>query len=176
LGTVPDVRAAAARHPALMSTSISIALGGTRARRAPLGARVLLRLRAHGLDGRLAKGADPAASTLLSLRAHALVARAERDRIATDLERILALAERREPRRLGAVPVQGYQVSAAAGPMRRLIALLRGPEDVAPRGVAMARRLVVDGTTPVYARGPRGAVTRAVRDAIAHADPRFHRT
>jgi hypothetical protein len=158
-----------------MSTSISIALGGPGARQAPLGARVVARLRAHGLDGRLAKGADPAASTLLSLRADALVARAERDRIATDLERILTLAERGEPRRLGAVPVQRHQVTAAAGPIRRLVALLRGPEAVAPRGVAIARRLVVDGTTPVYARAPRGAVTRAVCDAIAHADPRFRR-
>ena len=167
-----------------MSTSIAITLPGPRPRRASPAARVLARLRAHGLDDRLAAGADPASSTLLSLRAGAFVARAARDHLASDLERILVLAERPELRRLGAVPVQRYQVIDAAGLLRRLdaagllrrlIGLLRGPQPVSPRGVAMARRLVVDGTTPVYARAPRGAVAKAVRDAIAHADPRFLR-
>jgi hypothetical protein len=95
--------------------------------------------------------------------------------LASDLERILALAERGGPRRLGAVPVQRHQVADAAGALRALIDLLRGPQAVAPRGVAIARGLVVDGTTPVYAPAPRGAVTRAALAAIAHADPRFLR-
>jgi hypothetical protein len=158
-----------------MSTSIAITLPGPRPRRASPAARVLARLRAHGLDGRLADGADPASSTLLSLRARALVARPARDDLAFDLERILVIAERPELRRLGAVPLQRHQVIGAAGLLRRLIALLRGSQPVSPRGVAIARRLVVDGTTPVYARAPRGAVAKAVRDAIAHADPRFLR-
>jgi hypothetical protein len=158
-----------------MSTSIAIALPGPRRRPSPA-ARVLARLRAHGLDGRLAAGADPAASTLLSVRAAALVARATRDDLASDLERILVLAKRPELRRLGAVPVQRHQVIDAAGVLRRLITLLRGPQPVSPRAVALARRLVVDGRTPVYARAPRGAVAKASRDAIANADPRFLRT
>jgi hypothetical protein len=158
-----------------MPTSIAIALPGPRRRRASPAARVLARLRAHGLDDRLAAGADPGSSTLLSLRAAALVARGARDDLASDLERILVVAGRPELRRLGAVPVQRHQVIDAAGLLGRLIALLRGPQPVSPRGVAIARRLVVDGTTPVYARAPRGAVARAVRDAIAHADPRFLR-
>jgi hypothetical protein len=158
-----------------MSTSIAIALPEPRPRRASPVARVLARLRAHGLDQRLAAGADPASSTLLALRAAALVARDARDDLASDLERILVLAERPELRRLGAVPIQRHQVLDAAGVLRRLIALLRGRQPVSPRGVAIARRLVVDGTTPVYARAPRGAVANAVRDAIAHVDPRFLR-
>ena len=120
-----------------MSASISIALGAPSPRRASPAARVLARLWAHGLDGRL--------------------------------------AERPELRRFGSAPVQRYQVIDAAGLMRRLIALLRGPQAVSPRGVAIARLLLVDGTTPLYARAPRGAVARAVRQALAHAAPRFLR-
>jgi hypothetical protein len=99
-----------------MSTSISIALGAPRPRRA---ARVLARLRAHGLDGRL--------------------------------------AERPELRRFGSAPVQRYQVIDAAGLMRRLIALLRGPQAVSPRGVAIARLLLSTARrrcTPARRAGP----------------------
>jgi hypothetical protein len=159
-----------------MSATTSIALGAAWDRPAPLSVRVLARLRAHGIDRRIARGDDPAASPLLALRAAALVRPAARARLADDLERVLQLAQARAPRRLGAVPVRAYEVAAAASPLRELIALLRGPAPVAPRGVAIARGLIHDGRTPVYARAPRGALARAVRAALAHANPRFHRT
>src|SRR6185312_1669721 len=108
-------------------------------------------------------------------RAAVIVGRPVRAELADDLERLLALAQSREPRRLGAVPVRRHEVMAAADPLRRLIAALRGPDQVAPRGVAIARSLIHDGTTPVYARAPRGAVARAVNEALVHADLRFRR-
>jgi hypothetical protein len=160
-----------------MSASTTIALGPGRLAtgRPPLPVRLLARVRAHGLDSRLADGVEPYASSLLARRAAVIVGGPVRAELADDLERILVLAQSREPRRLGAVPVRAHEVMAAADPLRRLIAALRGPGPLAPRGVAIARRLIHDGTTPMYARAPRGAVARAVNDALAHADPRFRR-
>jgi hypothetical protein len=134
--------------------SSTIALPCGRDARPPLVQRTLARLRAHGLDRRIARGADPASAPLLATRADALVRRATRDELADDLERVLHLARTREPWRLGAVPVRAYEVADAAGPLRDLRQVLRGPHAVAPRGVAIARGLVHDGTAPVYARAP----------------------
>jgi hypothetical protein len=69
----------------------------------------------------------------------------------------------------------GRTRSRAEEPLRELTGLLRGPRPVAPRGVAIARRLVHAGTTPLYARAPRGTVARVARAVLAHADPRFRR-
>jgi hypothetical protein len=135
----------------------------------------MARLRAHGLDRRLADGFAPDASPQLARRAAVIASQPVRARLADDLERVLGLAESGEPRRLGAVPVRKREVVTAAEPLRRLIAALRGPGPLAPRGIAIARRLIHDGTTPMYAKAPRGAVARAVNDALAHADPRFRR-
>jgi len=157
------------------STITAPGRGWAGADRPPLSVRLLARVRAHGLDRRLADGAAPYASLLLARRAAVIVGRPVRVELADDLERILMLARTGEPRRLGAVPVRRHEVLVAAEPMRRLIGALRGPGPLAPRGVAIARRLIHDGTTPMYALAPRGAVARAVNDALAHADPRFRR-
>jgi hypothetical protein len=159
-----------------MSSSASIAPDGRRitiprlpSARPSLPVRLLARLRTQRLDCDIAAGADLVRSRLLCARAEVLIARRTRLEIAEDLEGILRLAEGPFHRKMGGVPIRKAEVAAAGDELRELIDTLRGPSTITPRGIAIARRLVHDGRTPVYSRAPRGAVVAAVLDALACA-------
>jgi hypothetical protein len=172
-----------ARRPAKLpgvssSSSASIAPVGRRhllpplpSARPSLRVRLVARLRSQRLDREIAGGADVVRSRTLAARAETLISRETRLEVAAGLEGVLALADGAVPRRMGGAPVRTDEVRAAAEPLRELVDTLRARRPITPRGMAIARRLLHDGRTPVYARAPRGALALAALDALACVGP-----
>ena len=61
--------------------------------------------------------------------------------------------------------------SSTEGDIRRMVELLRLNAPVPARGVAMSRRLLTDGTGPVYRAGRTQDLRTAVQEANRHLDP-----
>jgi hypothetical protein len=112
--------------------------------------RALARIRPTSLDRRLAAGERAATHRLLAARAHLIVARNSRLRLADDWEHLLTRARQPNVPRSPRLPVQSTTVLAAEHHVRELIALIRQPAHVKPRGIALARLLLTDGTGPLY--------------------------
>ena len=130
-------------------------------------------------DGVLARlfGASLDAS-LAAARARDIVALRRRRSMAGSWEHVLRVARRaqRAPRAgsrppAGAMPVCADRVVAAEPAIRDLMSRLAAPLPVPARGVAMARVLLTDGTSPVYNRHAGVALTKAVAAAAAQLDP-----
>jgi hypothetical protein len=117
------------------------------------------------LDRRLADGADPHADPLLELRAAQLVAPAARAGLATGLERVVASVERPKCPLSAAVPVRRRPVLGARHDLMALAGDLRRMPAVAPRGVAMAERLLTDPCSPLYTAGSSDEIMGAVHAA-----------
>jgi hypothetical protein len=132
-----------------------------------LGLRV--RLQRGALDRALADGARPYDSPALSLRARQLATRPEADRVANRLQAILDELDRPPERVLSArVPLRRAQIADARPFVANLIECLRDVEHPRAVGVACARQLVVDGTSPVYSPAQPGALASLAWRA-AHA-------
>jgi hypothetical protein len=71
----------------------------------------------------------------------------------------------------GAAPVRADRVVAAEPAIRDLVNRLATPLPVPARGVAMARVLLTDATSPVYSRRAQVALGDAVAAAAAQLDP-----
>jgi hypothetical protein len=143
-----------------------------------LGDRALARLRAASLDEALAAGSAPESSRLLAARAQALVAPRARRSVAASWERVLRLAHRARahpaaplPASRGSVPLSADQIVAAEAAIRALIGHLNAAAPVPARGVAMARLLLTDATSPVYQRHPRIPLATALAAAVTQLDP-----
>jgi hypothetical protein len=112
------------------------------------------RCRADSLDAALIDGAGHAGSPALELRAKRLTSSAFRAALATRLEKTVSLsyARRFESRALSsAVVYPPVAIAQLAGPaVRGLARRLRAMDEVRPRGVALALRLVMDGASPLY--------------------------
>lgn len=106
------------------------------------------RLRSNSLDRAIAAGQDPARTAQLAARAEHLQTRTVRARLADTLDR-LARSDRERSMRRRVLPSTAA-VRANSQELHALAALLRGSSPVRARGVAMLRRLVTDGTGPVY--------------------------
>jgi hypothetical protein len=65
------------------------------------------------------------------------------------------------------VPIRRREVIAATPSLLGLARDLRELADAKPRGVALASRLLTDGTGPLYVYGRDGALVRAVWEATA---------
>ena len=129
-----------------------------RALHPPLTARVAARLFARRLDRELIRGADPASRPRLAARAALLTSRSTRDELADGLDVVLSSAQRP----LGRVHAQPRPapVLANAALLRELASVLRGPGPLYAAGIARVRRLLTDGTGPMY----------TARDGIALED------
>jgi hypothetical protein len=100
------------------------------------------------LDRALIAGSDPAASDQLAARAAALTSRRFRTLLADGLERMPQAAER-EPGRLRVRPRRHVLANATA--LLELAELLRSAAPLYASGIALANRLLTDGTGPAYA-------------------------
>jgi hypothetical protein len=101
------------------------------------------------LDARLAEGESPSNDAALALRAPQLCTPRTRRGVASGLERALTDSG---PRGFSAaVPVDRRAVIAARPYLAQLIEVLRSPREIAPQGVARARRLLTEGSSPLYA-------------------------
>jgi hypothetical protein len=136
---------------------------------ADLGWRPALKLRVFvtrtHLDAELAAGVDPDSTAMLSLRAAQLLRPRYRRQLAAALDERL-MAALRGPRWSSAVPVVREQIAEASGTLLSLAQVLRAPEGVHPRGVAMVWRLLSDGTSPVYFPTAPGALERQAQVAL----------
>ncbi len=140
-------------------------LNAQRTVRPPRSARVAARLLAGRLDRALIDGADPCTSPRLAARAAMLTSRSTRSELADGLDVILASA-RRPPSRGRALP-RHASVLANADLMRELAGVLRGPAPLYAAGIARVRRLLTDGTGPMYTSRDGIALERELRKARA---------
>ena len=117
------------------------------------------------LDRRLAEGADPGADPLLQARAEHLVAPACRASLAAGLERVVATVDKPISPLTAVVPVRRRPVRGARHELMRLAGELRHMPGPRPRGVAMAERLLIEPSSPLYTASSSDEVARAARDA-----------
>jgi hypothetical protein len=115
-----------------------------------LTARVMAVLHQASLDRQLACGADPGARAQLQARAWHLTRTGMRCAMAQRLEQIVAEVDRPALPRIAAVPVCRDEVRAARSELLRVAALLRESHQVDAAGVALVRRLLSDGSGPLY--------------------------
>jgi len=139
---------------------------------------ILARVFGASLDTLLAVGCTPESSRLLTARARQLVSLPERRSVAHSWEHLLRVAYRAPERRAigslaatAAVPVRAERIISAEPAIRDLVSRLIAPLPVPARGVAMARLLLSDATSPVYSRRSRADLTAAVEAAAAQLDP-----
>ena len=123
-------------------------------------------MHADHLDRALAAGVDPAAGALLARRASQLTTRRSRAGFVRALEAHLAEARRPRARSSAAVPLCRGEVLHAAPEIRRLVVCLRDDREIRAQSIARVRRLLTDGTGPLYAYSPPGTLARAVAAAI----------
>jgi hypothetical protein len=130
--------------------------------------RLLARLHAPTLDRRLAAGEATEGDRLTTVRADVLREWTTRAVLANGWAAVLERAD--GPRGLidARIPVVRARVRAAEPDIRAMIDVLRDSLPVRARGVAMASRLLSDGTGPLYS-GRSGEDLRAgVREALRH--------
>ena len=137
---------------------------------------VLARVFGASLDASLAAGCPPESSRLLAARARDIVSLRKRRSIAGSWEHLLRVARRAQrgtaPRAITtAVPVCADRIVAAEPAIRDLMNRLVAQLPVPARGVAMARVLLTDATSPVYNRRARVALSDALAAAAAQLDP-----
>lgn len=123
------------------------------------------------LDRDLAAGARPGAGTLLAVHGQRITSRRGRARVADGLARAVrdALAS---PGFGAAVPPNRREVLAARTMLAVLDRRLRAAEPVTERGVALLRRLLIDGAGPLYRCSEPGALGSRLRAAAAALEPR----
>jgi hypothetical protein len=138
---------------------------------------LLTRLRSVSLDAELARGCPPESSRLLAARAAALVTPRRRRALAGYWDRLLGRARQQLRARTwpgppaAAVPLCADQIVAATPAIRDLISRLAAPLPVPARGVAMARVLLTEASSPVYNPRAPVALAAAVAAAAAELDP-----
>jgi hypothetical protein len=130
-----------------------------------LGLRVRVLLARTRLDRSLAEGADPSESPEIALRAVQIISGRHRRMLAAGLDRILAEADGRSPRRSSAIQPIARDVRAARAALIELSFALREDAAVEPAGVALTQRLMTDGAGPLYVSSRDDALWHAVRDA-----------
>jgi hypothetical protein len=117
------------------------------------------------LDGELAAGASPPRDDALALRAEQLVDPRTRERLALGLRRAIASGSQR---RGAGVPVCRAAVLQARPALLALADDLSEIREPAPRGVALALKLLTDGGGPLYRPWTSGELDAAA-EAARHA-------
>jgi hypothetical protein len=93
-----------------------------------------------------------------------------RTRLAEHVEHAVAQADRPSAPFTAAIPVCGPAVHQARGVLLDLAERLRAPRRVDPEGVRLARRLLVDGTGPLYVPAEPGELRTAALLALGALD------
>jgi hypothetical protein len=122
------------------------------------------------LDRELATGISPSHRPELARRAEVLSAWRTRHRLADGLERVLVEAVAPGHERGASIPIQRDQVLAAQRDLMRLVAALRSEPGPPVRTIAAVSLLLTDGTGPVFAPSPDGALREAAFQAAFYAE------
>jgi hypothetical protein len=127
-----------------------------------LGARV----KSGRYDRMLATGASPATSWALTLHAYHITTTAERHALARVLRRCIGEATGTAPALMHRIDVDRDNVRAAEASIDHITLWLHSPRTVSPRGMARLRRVITDGTGPLYRFG-RGDLDGRLRAVLA---------
>jgi hypothetical protein len=120
--------------------------------RASLIARVIARLRADKFDHQLAVGVPAPAGSALAVHQARLTSTAEREAIARSL-RLAAHDADTAPVFSSRIPVHHRNIAAARELIDRITLRLHSPQPVRARGMARLRRVLSDGSGPLYRYG-----------------------
>jgi hypothetical protein len=123
-----------------------------------LRARALAHLRRAILDQRLATKCDRHGGGQSAQMTPAQV----QEQLATALEALLLEADN-PPAKSAEAAVCREEINVARGEIRRVVARLRDPRPVRPRGAALAQRLLSDTSGPLYTAGPNDELYRRLR-------------
>jgi hypothetical protein len=115
---------------------------------------------------RLAAGEDPFSSPALALRATQLASRRLRRRLAGGLEHALS-AEHAPGALTAAIPVDPEAVEIARPVLEELVEVLRAPERVGVRGVALTQLLLTEPGSPLYASAYPEELYEQAREALS---------
>jgi hypothetical protein len=141
------------------------------ARRVRLRDRLVARLRTDRLDAELAEGAQPDASPALALRAHELIGPSMRRGLARQIRRLVRDAMSGKVWVVAEVAPRRREVVEAADDLEALARRLTAPEPVSARGVAVVRRLLTDGTGPLYFHGADEPLRSIAAGALGTLEP-----
>jgi hypothetical protein len=131
--------------------------------------RLAARWQGFSLDARLAEGERPEAGACLSARAEWLLGSRRRRAAAAGWRRVIAEARNGDrPYWTSTVAAPRSEVLIAEMAILALAARLESDIPVAPRGVAVARHMLEDGCSVLYAPPQPGALRDAV-DAVIDA-------
>ncbi|WP_231992064.1 hypothetical protein [Mycobacterium sp. ACS4331] len=128
--------------------------------------RLMVRLFAGRFDETLAFGCTVAPGTALSLHAARLTSDRERCVVVRTLRRVSVQARQSRPVQSATVAVHRANVIAAEDAIDAVVQRLRSPLPVSAMGMARLRRLLTDGTGPMYAGG-RGDLDGRLRAALS---------
>jgi hypothetical protein len=126
--------------------------------------RLAVHLLASSLDRQLAEGRSPESNARLGARARMLVAPAVRHEYARLLAHLEEQARRPPVMRSSRSPLNRVAIAACALRFAEVRRRLTGHHPVPARGIAMASRLLGDGTGPLY---NRRLSARHLDDALA---------
>ena len=151
------------------STSVQPGDASDLAAGAPFGARVRARLFPGRLDAELADGERVTSGSATAVHAQRLVSVRERETVARSLRQCLQDArDGADPAVMfsSRVRVNRRNVLAAEDLIDKLTLRLHSPRPVSPRGMAVLRMLLTDGTSPLYELG-RGDLEERLAGALA---------
>jgi hypothetical protein len=123
------------------------------------------------INGDLAAGESPDATVALSLRARMLVRMQTRRDLARSAQRVLAAAAHAPEAGHLPVPVCRDRIQDCSAELRDLIRRLLAVGPVSAQGVAQARALLADATSPVYHRASADKLRARVRAAVDALSP-----
>jgi hypothetical protein len=112
--------------------------------------RIRAGVRRFSLDAALARGADPCESPTLAYRAARLTSERSRGKMAARVADLLAAAKRPPRPPSVAIEPDRSEVAAAEPLLIEVVDLLRSSAPVYARGVAMLKKLLGDGGSPLY--------------------------
>jgi hypothetical protein len=133
--------------------------------------RLLVRVMALSLDRQIASGRHVESNCLLAARAESIASLAARRTLAQSWHILLDQTRRAPVPRSPRAPLCRARIIAAEDDVRAMMRALSIPLPIPARGVAMASRLLSDGTGPVYNRNCSIDPRTAVWDATAQLDP-----
>ena len=132
--------------------------------------RLRARLDALRLDVRLGAGEDPFSDPALACRAAQLASGRCRHQLAGGVERLLSPTRSRAAFS-AAIPFDRRAVEIARPALEQLAIVLRSPQPIAPRGVALTRLLLTDPCGAVYAPAYADQLYDVARAALVAVDP-----
>jgi hypothetical protein len=138
--------------------------------------RVMARLRARAIDDSLLEGRVTDGSPIVMVRRARLLHRRYRTAVARALRRLVDEARRNRPNLFAAqLQLKVCDVLASEPLILTLADELEREENVSPRGVILADRLLTDGDSPIYGPEPiHHPPEETVESAVKHARAALH--